>query len=62
MKSHQDMGVVDPRLKFYGVQNLKVAELSIVPTNVGSNMYNMALIIGEKAVLIIAEELGIEGV
>ncbi|KAJ7452744.1 glucose-methanol-choline oxidoreductase [Mycena galericulata] len=49
--------VVDPRLNMYGVKNLKVADL-----NVGANTNNTALIIEEKAALIIADELGIEGV
>jgi len=34
--------------------------LSIIPLNVGSNTYNTALIVGEKAFLIIAEDLGIK--
>ncbi|KAK7033325.1 GMC-OxRdtase-N domain-containing protein [Favolaschia claudopus] len=61
MKPRDQGGVVDARLNVYGVKNLKVADMSIAPTNVGSNTYNSALVIGEKAVVIIAEELGIEG-
>lgn len=34
-------------------------DLSIVPENVGANTYNTALVVGEKAALIIAEELGL---
>ncbi|KIK54126.1 hypothetical protein GYMLUDRAFT_100155 [Collybiopsis luxurians FD-317 M1] len=59
MKPRDISGVVDAQLNVYGVKNLKVADLSIVPLNVGANTYNTALIIGEKAFLIIAEELGI---
>jgi alcohol oxidase len=59
MKPHEQAGVVDPRLNVYGVSNLKVADLSIAPSNVGANTYNTALIIGEKAAMIIAEDLGI---
>jgi len=55
-------GVVDDRLNVYGVLNLKIADLSIAPGNVGANTYNTALAIGEKAAVIIAEDLGIEGV
>ncbi|KAJ6512998.1 GMC oxidoreductase-domain-containing protein [Mycena sanguinolenta] len=62
MKPRDQNGVVDSRLNVYGVQNLKVADLSIAPSNVGSNTYNSALVVGEKAAVIIAEELGIKGV
>ncbi|KAG1761216.1 GMC oxidoreductase-domain-containing protein [Suillus occidentalis] len=60
MKLREDQGVVDARLNVYGVTNLKVADLSIVPKNVGTNTYSTALLIGEKAAMIIAEDLGIE--
>ena len=36
MKPEADQGVVDARLNVYGVTNLKVADLSIVPLNVGT--------------------------
>ncbi|KAJ7019851.1 GMC oxidoreductase-domain-containing protein [Mycena alexandri] len=62
MKPRSQGGVVDPRLNVYGVKNLKVADLSIAPSNVGSNTYNSALTIGEKAAVVIAEDLGIKGV
>ncbi|KAJ7158530.1 GMC oxidoreductase-domain-containing protein [Mycena filopes] len=62
MKPRNQGGVVDARLNVYGVRNLKVTDLSIAPTNVGSNTYNSALTIGEKAAVIIAEDLGIKGV
>lgn len=62
MKPRSQGGVVDSHLNVYGVQNLKVADMSIAPSNVGANTYNSALIIGEKAAIIIAEELGIKGV
>ncbi|KAK7022565.1 alcohol oxidase [Favolaschia claudopus] len=62
MKSREDSGVVDPRLNVYGTKNLKVADMSIAPLNVGANTYHTALLVGEKAAIIIAEELGISGV
>ena len=62
MKPLERGGVVDPRLNVYGVQGLKVADLSICPSNVAANTYSTALVIGEKAAVIIAEELGIEGI
>lgn len=37
-------------------------DMSICPGNVGSNTYSTAVTVGEKAALIIAEELGIKGV
>ena len=36
--------------------------MSIAPSNVGANTYSTAVAIGEKAALLIAEELGVEGV
>jgi len=36
--------------------------MSIIPENVGSNTYNTAIAIGEKAAVIIAQDLGIRGV
>ncbi|KAJ6458842.1 GMC oxidoreductase-domain-containing protein [Mycena vitilis] len=62
MKPRHESGVVDPRLNVYGTRNLKVVDLSIAPLNVGANTYHTALIVGEKAAMIIAEELGIAGV
>ncbi|KAG6821335.1 hypothetical protein H0H93_000196 [Arthromyces matolae] len=57
MKPREKGGVVDFRLNVYGVQNLKVADCSIAPSNVGANTYNTALGIGEKAAIIIADDL-----
>ncbi|KAF8813189.1 alcohol oxidase [Phlegmacium glaucopus] len=62
MKPRAQGGVVDERLNVYGVQNLKIADCSIAPENVGANTYNTAIAIGEKAAVIIAEDLGIKGV
>jgi len=72
MKPKAQGGVVDKYLNVYGTQNLKVAgamaldyflivDLSICPGNVGSNTYSTALVIGEKAAMIVAGELGIGG-
>ncbi|CAE6384133.1 unnamed protein product [Rhizoctonia solani] len=57
MKPKEKGGCVDSRLNVYGTENLKVADLSILPKNVGSNTYSTALLIGEKAALLIAEDL-----
>lgn len=37
------------------------ADLSICPSNLGTNTYSVALTVGEKAAQIIAEDLGIKG-
>ncbi|KAJ7606674.1 hypothetical protein FB45DRAFT_807572 [Roridomyces roridus] len=58
MKPRAQGGVVDPALGVYGVKNLKVADLSIVPGNVNCNTYSVAAAIGEKAAVILVEELG----
>ncbi|KAL1753176.1 alcohol oxidase-like protein, partial [Schizophyllum commune] len=62
MKPRDEAGVVDARLNVYGVQNLKVVDLSIAPLNVGANTCSTALVVGEKAAMIIAEDLGIKNV
>ncbi|CAE6439198.1 unnamed protein product [Rhizoctonia solani] len=60
MKPKEQGGCVDGRLNVYGTQNLKVADLSIIPGNVGANTNSTALVIGEKAAVIIAEDLGLK--
>ncbi|CDO68836.1 Alcohol oxidase [Trametes cinnabarina] len=79
MKKREDGGVVDARLNVYGLEGLKIADMSICPSNVAAvstyahftesvglelkrwmeNTYSTAVVIGEKAAVIIAEELGI---
>jgi len=60
MREKSKGGVVDGKLNVYGVTGLKVADLSMVPENVGANTNNTALVVGEKAAVIIGEELGIQ--
>ncbi|TFK52446.1 glucose-methanol-choline oxidoreductase [Heliocybe sulcata] len=62
MKRRGEGGVVDSKLNVYGTQGLKVADLSICPGNVCANTYSTALVVGEKAALIIAEELAIQNI
>lgn len=57
MASFDEGAVVDPDLNVYGVKSLKVADLSIPRSNVGSNTCNVAMAIGEKAADIIIQEL-----
>ncbi|KAK4554090.1 hypothetical protein LTR86_008931 [Recurvomyces mirabilis] len=59
MKSRQNGGVVDKDLNVYGVQGLKVVDLSIPPKNVGANTQITAYTIGEKGADIVIKELGI---
>ncbi|PVH99526.1 alcohol oxidase [Periconia macrospinosa] len=51
--------VVDPSLSVYGVEGLKIADLSIPPLNVAANTLNTAFAIGEKAADIFIKELGL---
>ncbi|KZT03299.1 GMC oxidoreductase [Laetiporus sulphureus 93-53] len=60
MKPREMGGVVDSHLNVYGIKGLKVADMSIAPSNVSANTYSTALVIGEKAACIILEELGID--
>ncbi|KAK7932311.1 GMC oxidoreductase-domain-containing protein [Apiospora marii] len=50
-------GVVDANLNVHGVQALKVADLSIPPSNIAANANSAAMAIGEKAALILINEL-----
>ncbi|RDW83061.1 hypothetical protein BP5796_04552 [Coleophoma crateriformis] len=60
MREKSKGGVVDADLNVYGTQGLKVADLSLVPENVGANTNNTALVVGEKTAVIIGRELGIQ--
>lgn len=46
-------GVVDTRLKVYGTKNLRIADLSIIPLQVGSHTQSIAYGVGEIAADII---------
>lgn len=61
MAPREKGGVVDGSLNVYGTVGLKIADLSMVPENVGANTNNTALAVGEKAAVIIARELGVKG-
>lgn len=54
------LGVVDERCNVYGVNGLKIADLSIVPLNIGANTNNTALLIGEKVADFVIEDLGVK--
>ncbi|KAG8763317.1 hypothetical protein FRC12_008612 [Ceratobasidium sp. 428] len=59
MKPKEEGGCVDARLNVYGTQNLKVADLSILLGHVSANPNSTALLVGEKAAVLIAEDLGL---
>ena len=44
-----EMAVVDPELKVYGIKNLRVVDSSIFPTITGSNIHAPTVMIAEKA-------------
>ncbi|KAK4925225.1 hypothetical protein LTR49_007763 [Elasticomyces elasticus] len=52
-------GVVTPELSVHGITNLKLADLGVVPENVGANTGNTAFVVGEKAASIFIKELGL---
>lgn len=61
MAPREEKGVVDGSLGVYGVKGLKLADLCVVPCNVGANTCNTAYLVGEKAADIFIKELGLGG-
>ncbi|KAK0610929.1 putative glucose dehydrogenase [Immersiella caudata] len=59
MKAREEGGVVDANLGVYGIEGLKVVDLSIVPKNVGANTAATAMMIGEKGAELLIQELGL---
>jgi choline dehydrogenase len=45
---NDDLAVVDAKLRVHGVQNLRVADASIIPTLIGGNTNAPAMMIGDK--------------
>ncbi|KAM0281000.1 hypothetical protein ACHAQH_003729 [Verticillium albo-atrum] len=59
MAAREKGGVVDAALNVYGVQGLKIADLSIAPENLAANLANTAFVIGEKAADLIIADLSL---
>lgn len=59
MASQEEGGVVDARLGVHGVEGLKVADLSVLPVNIGANSNSMALALGEKAADLLIQDLAL---
>ncbi|WP_298822414.1 GMC family oxidoreductase N-terminal domain-containing protein [uncultured Roseibium sp.] len=53
-----DQAVVDPRLRFNGIENLRVVDASIMPNVISSNTNAAAIMIGEKASDMIRQDHG----
>lgn len=58
MRPKDDGGVVDPRLRVYGVKGLRVADCSIIPVLPDANIVASVYMIGEKAAQMIREDWG----
>ena len=57
MGVNDEMAVVDPKLKVYGISGLRVVDASVMPTLIGGNTNAPAIMIGEKAADMIRNEL-----
>lgn len=52
------MAVVDARCKVRGVEGLRVADASVMPSNISANTHLAAMMIGEKAAAMILDKAG----
>ncbi|KAF9553678.1 glucose-methanol-choline oxidoreductase [Agrocybe pediades] len=53
----EKQGVVDPNLKVYGTENLRVVDVSIIPLHIAAHTQATAYAIGKKAADIIKFEM-----
>ena len=55
------MAVVDSHLRVHGIQGLRVADASIMPTLIGGNTNAPCMVIGEQAARMALAERGVAG-
>ncbi|KAF5348801.1 hypothetical protein D9756_009788 [Leucocoprinus leucothites] len=56
MMSKEDGGVVDDRLRVYGVDGLRVADLSVLPYIISAHTVSAAFAVGERAAELVLED------
>ena len=54
---HDELSVVDPRLRVHGIEGLRVADASIMPIVIGGNTNGPSIMIGRRAADFIREDL-----